>query len=172
MSSLCVRRPPSAVRRAPCFGITHEPFSELISNCTWTCIMTKLRDFWGILVWIIFGPPRAPQMSPGGYFCTFCQISQKLFSNFFSFCTYSSFMVMPICHEEVEFLESLEGTPQGPPKLKKSVKTTERLIFHKLFILDVKLSWTTYRKLYMTFHLAPWPLTLDDLERSNQGQGN
>ena len=75
-------------------------------------IWTPLKNLKGPL-----GPLKGPSCRPKIHiFRTLCQFSQKLFSNFFSYYTYSFYMMISINYEKVDPLESFKGALQGPPK--------------------------------------------------------
>ena len=67
------------------------------------------------------GHTRRPKIA---YFHTLCLFSEKLFSNFFSYYTYSFYMMRSISCEKVDPLESFKGAFEGPPGAPKIEKNT------------------------------------------------
>ena len=74
MVSVFMRRPPSAVRRAPCavHGISQKPFNEFLCNLAWTFLGSIPGGFF-LIFWIesfqgLPGPPKCP---PGAIFAHF-----------------------------------------------------------------------------------------------------
>ena len=97
-------------------------FDEFLKNCSATFLLithtasiscqlspmpiwTPLKNSKGPLE-PLKGPSCRPKMH---IFRTLCQFSQKLFSNFFSYYTYSFYMMIFINYEKVDPLESFEG---------------------------------------------------------------